>query len=151
MAKEQNGVGTRRQSRGNGGFEVIRRREAGGGNDGGLGRIVLPVVIGEQKRSLTVPELQDWISQHSRHASSSEAGAEAPDDERVITSRVAQGESRNDDILAGADHGAGAQVGQFRRESLTEIVDFDQANARRIPVASDNGGVRTGRQRGDNG
>ena len=43
----------------------------------GLGRVILPVVIRDEERSITVAQLQRWIGQRIRHTKGSQAGTNA--------------------------------------------------------------------------
>ena len=63
---EQSGIKARWQDCGYGSLEVVRRREPRGGDFRSLGRIVLPIVIGNEKCSIFIPKLQGWIGQRKQ-------------------------------------------------------------------------------------
>ena len=87
----------RRQRRGYGGLEVVCRRQTRGGDLRGLRRVILPVVIRAEKRSISIAQCQRMKPAMT-----------------MLSTR--------------ADEGARAQVGQFRVNSLVEVVDFDQGD-----------------------
>ena len=64
----------------------------------GLGRVILPVVIRKEKRSIVVAQLQRWIGQGVRHTQGSQARSDPAHDNPVIAGAVAQDEARNDDV-----------------------------------------------------
>ena len=75
QSREQRGVKARRQRRGD-----ARPRLFVGARPAavicGLRRVILPVVVREQERSITVAQLQGWIGQRVRHTKTNKAGAD---------------------------------------------------------------------------
>ncbi len=74
------------------------RRETGRGQLRGLSGIILPVVIREEERSITVAQFQRWIGQRARQPQSRQAGPDTARDDPVIAAVAAQDETRDDDV-----------------------------------------------------
>ena len=125
---EQSGIKAWRQDRGYGRLKVVCGRETGRGNFRGLRRIILPVVIGNEKRSITVSKLQGWIGQRRRDTSGSQTGAKAAHDDSVIARVVTQNEACDDDVATCRAESTCADIGQLRQGGLTEVVDFEQGH-----------------------
>ena len=125
------------QRRGNRRLLRIRRRQAGGGNLRSLGGIILPVVIGEDQCAVLVTQLERRIGQGVRDAERGQARAETAHNDAIIPRVIAEDEPGNHHAIAGTDEGACAQVDQLRSRGRVEIVDFEQADSRRIAVALD--------------
>ncbi len=71
-------------------------------------RVILPVVIRDQERSIAVAKFQRRIGQRIRYTQRSKAGADAAHDDIVRYGAVAEQESGDHDVIAGADKGARA-------------------------------------------
>src|SRR6476620_8895933 len=98
-SSEQCSVRARWQRRGDGGLQWTCRRQTGSDKLGGLGGIVLPVVIGHQKHSIAVTQLERWIGQRITHSCRAETGADAAHHDSVIAAVSAENESRDDYIV----------------------------------------------------
>ena len=61
---------------------------------------------------------------------------------------AAQNESCDNDIITGADKGAGAEVRQFRVSVLIEVVNFHQGDTSAAAITANDRGVGPGRQGG---
>ena len=149
QSTKQGGVKARRQRRGYGRLAVVCRHQTRRGDFRSLQRVILPVVIRDEKGSITVAQLQRWICQdrRSRERSGSEARADTTDYYSVIGGVAAEEEARNHDVVVRADEGARAQVGQFRANSLVEVVDFNQGHPRAVILPSHDRRIRSRIQR----
>ena len=143
-SREQGRVRAGRKRGGQARLQRVCGRQTRGGQFRGLGGIILPVVIPQHERSVVVAQLQRRICQRTRHTKDGQAGADTADDDPVVAALVAQDETRDDDVVAGADEGARADVGQLRGNGQTEIVHFNQGDAGSVIVAPDDGGVGAG-------
>ena len=112
------------------------RRQTRRGQFRRLGRIILPVVIRDEERSIIVAQLQRWIGQRIRHSDRSQAGTDAAHDDPVIAAAVAQNEAGDHDVVTRADKGARADISQLRGDSLIEVVNFNQGDTRGVVLAS---------------
>ena len=121
------GVKTRRQRRRYARLEVVCRRQTRGNQFRRLSRVILPVVVRSDKRSIAVAQLQRWIGQRISHSKCRQAGADTAHHDPVIAVVTAQHEARDHDVVPCADKGSRANIGQLRRNCLTEVVNFNQA------------------------
>ena len=109
----------------------VCRRQTRGDEFRGLSRVILPVVIRDQERSIVVAQFQRWIGQRIRHTEGGQARPDAAHDNPVSRRAwSAQDEARDHDVVARADKGPRADIGQLRENGLTEIVDFNQTDTR---------------------
>ena len=113
-AREQRGVKARRQRRRYARLQWVCRRETVGHEFRGLGLVILPVVIRDQKRSITVAQLQRWIGQRVGHTKASQAGTYASRYDSVHAAVVAQDETRDHYVVTRVHKRARADITQFR-------------------------------------
>src|ERR1700682_4406846 len=106
--REQRRVKPRRQCRGYARLQWVCRRQTRRGNYRRLSRVILPVVIRDEKRSVTVAQLQGWIGQRVRHTKASQARTNAARHDSVRAAVVAQDEARDHYVVTRADEGARA-------------------------------------------
>ena len=74
QSREQGGISARRQRRRYARLESVGRRETGGRQFRGLSRVILPVVIEDEQRSVVVAQLQGWIGERVRHTKAARLG-----------------------------------------------------------------------------
>jgi hypothetical protein len=85
QSREQRGVKTRRQRGRNTRLKVVSRRKTRSSELRGLSRVILPVVIRNNERSIAVAQLERWIDQRARHTKGSQARSDTARDNSVST------------------------------------------------------------------
>ena len=75
-SREQGGVKARRQRRRDARLESVCRRQTRGSQFGRIGRVILPVVVRDQERSITVAQLQGRIGQRVWYSRPGQAGTD---------------------------------------------------------------------------
>ena len=103
QSRKQRRVKARRQRRRYTRLQWVCRREARSNQFRGLSGVVLPVVIGDEQRSIAVAKLQCWIGQHIWHTRGRKAGTNATRYDSVRATVVAQHEARDDNVLNALD------------------------------------------------
>ena len=84
-------------------LEVVCRRETRRDDFRGLHRVILPVVIRDEKRSITVAQLQRWICQRVWHTKGRQAGTNASRHDSVHAAVTTQDEARDHYVVTRAD------------------------------------------------
>ena len=122
----------RRQRRGYAGLQWVCRRQTRSGQFRGLRRVILPVVVA-QARSAPLLSRSSSVGLASAFGTPKAVrlGPIPRSDNPVIAAVVAQDEARDHDVVARADKGPRADIGQLRQNGLTQVVDFNQADTRR--------------------
>src|SRR4051812_26967804 len=77
QAREDRGVGARREGHCNRGFSSVAGREPGGGDFGGVRRIILPVVVCVKENAIAIVQFKRRILERIRNAGRSEARSQA--------------------------------------------------------------------------
>src|SRR5205085_3864537 len=121
-------------------LEIVGRREGGIGEFGRLIGVILPVVVRADERSVIIPKLQCRVSQWVGY-SRSETGTYSADDNPAHAGLISQDETRDHDITARADAGAGADVAQPGCGSGVGMENFNQADAHRVNLAAHHRGI----------
>src|ERR1022692_1326128 len=106
-SREQRGVKPRRQSRRYARLQIVCRLETVGNEFRSLCRVILPVVIRDEKHSITVAQLQRWIGQRVSHTKGRQARTKASRYDSVHAAVVAQDEARDHYVVSRAHEGAG--------------------------------------------
>src|SRR5204862_7780237 len=102
---------------------TVHRRETCPGDFRCLGRVILPVVIRDQERSVIITKLQRWVLEQGRAAAPARYARVDTTDHNVVAAVVTgQDDARDDNGVTRGDKSAGADVGQFGRDGRTKIV-----------------------------
>ena len=107
----------------------------------GIRSVILPIVIREEERSIFIAQLQGRISQRIRHPKTSQARPDSTNDNPVKAAVATQDKARDHDVARVTDKGPSTYVGQFRVDSLVQVVNFDQSHTRSVIIASHDRGI----------
>src|SRR5204863_10039986 len=95
QSRQQRRVQARGQRCSDGCLQVVPRCKSCRGNQGGMACVILPVVIGDENRSVRVTQLQCWIEQRIYDSTRSEARANATRN-NTVRAAGAEDEARDD-------------------------------------------------------
>jgi hypothetical protein len=140
------GVGAGSEADRDGGLEVVRRSESVTGNQSGLVRVALPVVVRRQKRAVLIEHPEPRVGQRIGDAELRQRRTKSANRNPGRADFVAGDESANEHIGTGSDKGASANVRQPRIGRLIKVVDLCQTNAGASVFACQDRGIISGGQ-----
>ena len=114
--------------------EVLKRQSCRS-NDCSLARVILPVVVRGQERSIGVVQLKGRIGQHTRLFPQAARLGPIPRTMMLYHRCRSKDEARDHDVSARAHKRARADIGQFRVRCWIQIVNFHQGHSRRVVLA----------------
>ena len=145
-SREQRGVRPGGKRRGYAGLQCVCRRETRRSQFRRLSRVILPVVIRDQERSVAVAQFQRWIGQGVGHPGAVRLG---PIPRTTILSSPLLPPRMKPAITMSFPVPTKARVlilASFDENCLTEVVDFNQADPGGVAIAPHDRGIGSGIQ-----
>ena len=107
---------------------MVCQRQTRGGKFRRLSRVILPVVVRNQERSITVAQLQSRIRQPVRDSRRREAGANTTHHDPVTTAGPPSIKPAITMLSPVPTKARGTNIGQLRGGFCVEVIDFNQGD-----------------------